>query len=375
MNTKRPCQTETFLQELVSIETCDPPGNEIEAANLIASRLDEFGIEVEIDEFLPGRANVLGRLRGQDRKPPLVYSAHIDTVPIGNQTWSVGAFSGEIRDGRLYGRGASDMKSGLVAMAIAARDLAERGVPLAGDLILAFSAGESSNCLGAKRFVERGLLAQAGALLVSEPSSLQLVTAEMGVLWLRAVSHGKIGHVSGNGGANAIDGMLGFLGKIGAHVLPEMDHAILPEQSLSVGRIRGGSAVNVTPDLCEAEIDIRLRPNVDIDTVVNGLRALAPATIDIEVTDFKPAVETAASDPFAMLCAQILEPHTGQAPKALGVSYYSDATILSTAHGTPFTIIGPGDLGMSGEADESVSLDALHKSVQIYSDIAERWLS
>jgi succinyl-diaminopimelate desuccinylase len=252
-----------FLQRLVAMETCDPPGREIEIATVVLDELRAWGIEAEIDEFAPGRANVLGRVPGAGAKPPLVLSAHLDTVPVGAVPWSFPPFSGAIRDGRVLGRGTADMKSAVAAMIATAVELTKRSTPLAGDVLLAFSAGESSNCLGAKRFVERGFQKRIGALLIGEPSSLDVIVAEKAALWLRATARGRSGHVSGDPGVNAIRVMIDYLNGLDALALPAPEHPLLDGPTLRVGTISGGSAVNVTPDTCTAEIDVRLAPGIE----------------------------------------------------------------------------------------------------------------
>jgi len=115
-----------FLQQLVRLDTCDPPGNESAIARLVHQQLLDFGVEARLDEFLPKRVNVLGRIRGSGEKPALVLSSHMDTVPVGTVPWKRPPFSGDIEDGKLYGRGASDMKSALAAMVAAAGALVKQ---------------------------------------------------------------------------------------------------------------------------------------------------------------------------------------------------------------------------------------------------------
>ena len=364
-----------ILGTLVSIDTADPPGGEIEAARYIAGVLEKAGLDYEIDEFEHRRANVLARVKGQGTKPPLVFSAHIDTVPVGRQPWTTTPFSATISNGRMYGRGSADMKSGLAAMLVSAIDLSRGTEALSGDLILAFTAGESSNCLGARRLVQKGSLADAGALLVSEPSSMGIIVAEMAVLWLRITARGRLGHVSGYSGVNAIDAMSDFIQSLRSAQLPHSNHPLLPAQTIRIGTISGGSAVNVTPDHCEAEVDVRLHPSVDPSEVIRILTAVAGPNIEIEVSDFKPAVETAPDHPFVVECMSALEAATSAPPAPEGVAYYSDATIYTAAHRTPFAIIGPGERGMSGQVDESVELAQVGRAVSVYSNIARRWLS
>jgi succinyl-diaminopimelate desuccinylase len=364
-----------LLRNLVRIDSCDPPGNESAVARCVAAYLAAHDIDSALDEFLPGRVNLLARVPGAGHKRPLVFSAHMDTVPIGGEPWTHPPFGAVCRGDRLYGRGASDIKSGLAAMVAALVKIARRRTALGGDLILALSAGESSNCLGARRFVEQGVLSEAGALLVSEPSSLGVVTAEMGVLWLRIVTHGRSGHVSGDGGVNAILRMTGLIDRLQATTLPNPPHPLLPPAGLSIGRISGGCAVNITPDRCEAEVDIRLRPGTDPGAARSLIADVAGGEADVVTMDYKPAVETEASHPFVATCIASCARLLGAAPAVRGVAYYSDATIYTAAHGTPFAIVGPGELGMSGRPDEYVDISKVRRAVSIFTDIARTWLS
>ncbi len=182
-----------LVQRLIQFPTEDPPGHEIEMAHFLHETLQSWGFASTLDEFEPGRANVVARVKGNGSRPALVFSAHIDTMTIGTAAWRYPPFGGEIHEGKLFGRGASDMKSGMAAMMIAARRVAQWPFRK-GDLILALSAGESSNCLGAKRMLETNALDGAGAIIVSEPSSLRILVAETGTWWGKARATGMPGH-------------------------------------------------------------------------------------------------------------------------------------------------------------------------------------
>lgn len=356
------------------MESCDPPGREIDIAQYLCDELNSHGVEAELDEFLPGRANVLGVVRGVGAKKALVLSAHLDTVPPGSAEWSFPPFSGELSDGRILGRGTSDMKSAVAAMVAAAVQLSRRSDPLQGDVLLAFSAGESSNCLGAKRFVERGIRERMGALLVGEPSSLDVIVAEKAVVWLRVVAHGRIGHVSGDPGTNAIDAMVDFLKVVQSVDLQCDAHPLLDGPTVRVGRIGGGSAVNVTPDSCVAEIDVRLPSTIGPNDVLDRFRRIAPAGITVELDDYKPLIASHPADPFVHICTQACARILGHQPKILGVSYYSDAAILAAGMNVPFAIVGPGELGMSGQRDEYVFIENVRSAATIYEAVAVEWL-
>lgn len=363
-----------FLRDLIRIPSCDPPGGELAVARAVHDRLLSHGIESTLDEFQPGRANVLGRVPGGQEKPPLVFSAHLDTVPVGEQPWSFDPFAGDERDGMIRGRGASDMKSAVACFVAAAAEIAESGNVLGGDLLLAFTAGESANCLGARRFVEQGFQSRIGAFLCGEPSSFDLILAEKAILWLEATATGTLGHVSGDPGTNAIDLMVDFLRALREVSLDLPSHPLLSAPSINVGTVRGGSAVNLTPDKCTAEIDIRFGPGITVEEVMAQIAPVLPEGVTLRVSDFKPAVEEPPTSDFVGVCSAATRHHTGRVPEIKGVSYYSDGAILLDGLDVPFAILGPGILGMSGQVDETIPAVNLPKMVQIYRQIAEDWL-
>lgn len=363
-----------LLQDLIRIPSCEPPGGELAVAERVAAALTGLGVETRLDEFRPGRANVLGRVAGTGEKPALVFSAHLDTLPPG-AGWTRDPFSGALEGGRVHGRGAADMKSAVAAFVAAAGALGARKVPLKGDVLLLLTAGESANCIGARRFLAQGMQARIGAFLCGEPSGLDLVIVEKAILWARVTARGEVGHVSGTGGVNAIWRMTEALAGLRALRLVTPDHPLLDGPSLSVGLIRGGTAVNLTPDLCEAEIDVRFAPGIGAEAVLAQLLGVLPPGVAIEITDFKPAVEEAPDSAFVRTCAGAVRALRGQEPRRLGVSYFSDAAVLLDGHPAPFCILGPGRLGDSGTADESVDAGDVRAAAELYASIAEEWLA
>jgi succinyl-diaminopimelate desuccinylase len=367
-------------RRLIAIDTVDPPGNERAAAQLVADTLADEGIEHQLQEIAPNRANLVARIRGSGEKPGLVFSAHFDTISVNAAEWTVPPFSAEIRDGRLYGRGATDMKAALAAMVASAIALKRSGVPLAGDLILAFTAAENSSCLGAKHLADSGVLAGAGALLISEPSSLKVFIAEKGALWLRATASGVYGHNAfsedrtGDRG-NAIVRMAEFLMQVRELRLAASPHAYLGPPTVNVGLIRGGISMPLIPPSCSADIDVRMVPGMGVEAVLGAFRAAAGPHVSVELLDFKPPVTTPADHPFVQLCTETCEQVMGAPPAVEGVPYYTDGSILAPALDIPMVIIGPGEVGRSGSVDEYVELDKLARSADIFAGIARRYLS
>jgi succinyl-diaminopimelate desuccinylase len=159
-----------LTQELVRFNTINPPGAERPCAERLANLLEGAGFAVELIPFGEGRAQILARLGGTETKLPLGFTGHIDTVPLGAQPWSVDPFAADIAEGKLYGRGSSDMKSGVAAFVAACIAHADRLANTSG-VLLVITAGEETGCTGADALVsEYRQLGKVGALVVAEPT-------------------------------------------------------------------------------------------------------------------------------------------------------------------------------------------------------------
>ncbi|ANY18632.1 putative succinyl-diaminopimelate desuccinylase [Tsuneonella dongtanensis] len=371
--------TVELSQKLIRLDTVDPPGNEEAAARVVAQALAEYGIDAELQSIGPGRSNLVARVKGSGEADALIYSAHFDTIPVNADEWSVDPFGGEVKDGRLYGRGSTDMKAAMAAMVAAAIQLKESGQPLKGDLVLAFTAAENTDCRGAHLLVESGILEGAGALLISEPTSLKVFVTEKGALWLRASATGVYGHNAfsedrdGDRG-NAIIRMAEFLTRVRDLELDAPVHRHLGPPTINVGLIEGGISRPLIPPSCSASIDIRTVPGLTNDAIIKAFEAIAGEYVTIEYVDFKPVVDTADDHPFVELCMASCESVFGSAPELTGVPYYTDGAIIAPALHIPMVILGPGDVGKSGSIDEYVDLDKLALAQQAYVEIARRAL-
>ncbi|MEM7343141.1 MAG: M20/M25/M40 family metallo-hydrolase, partial [Chloroflexota bacterium] len=245
---------------------------------------------------------------------------------------------------------------------------------------LALTAGESSNCLGAKRMVETNALTDAGAIIVSEPSSLQILVAEMGTWWVKASATGVPGHASGatgglGTGSNAILKLVNLINQLQDFVFDVTPHPLLGMPTVSIGTIQGGTAVNQTPDYAELGLDIRFLPGMNTDDLKTIFQTLAGPDITFETIDWKPSVEIDGDHPLVKICQQASQACLAEVPSIGGVSYYSDAVIFSPALNIPRVILGPGELGLSGTRDEFVALDNVITSVEIYQRIAYDYLN
>jgi succinyl-diaminopimelate desuccinylase len=279
-----------FLQSLIQTNSINPPGNELETADKIAQYALEAGLEADIKILTENRANVLIRLPGYDSKncPALLFSGHMDTVPVGNQPWQVDPLSGEKIDGKIYGRGTSDMKGGIAAVIEAMILLKESGNPFKGDIVFAGSAGEEVDCCGAQALIEDHLLENAGAIIIAEPSNGKVFSAHKGALWLEIETFGKTAHCSmPNEGVNAVLHINELINRLKEYQYEfTQKHRLLGEPSLVNSTINGGVSTNVVPDHCKITVDIRTIPGVDHSQVIDDIHNILKS-LENEVGNFK----------------------------------------------------------------------------------------
>lgn len=372
-------EAHSLLQRVLRANTVNPPGNELEVALILRDFFDAHGVRAEVDEFLPGRANLLARLPGNGAGS-LMLCGHMDVVPVGGSAWDTEPFAAELRDGRIYGRGASDMKSGLVATAVAVANLGRSG-SARGDILFAATAGEEVDCCGARRLVERGSLEDVEAVVIAEPTRGDVILAHKGALWLEIATHGKTAHGSmPQEGVNAIEHMYRVL----AWLFEEFEFAVEPdpmlgEPTLNVSVINGGVKVNVVPDECRLQIDIRTVPAQDhgeilgeIERSLGSLRGtLHDFDYEVNVLSERLPVNTSEAEKLARVAEDLRRETYGAPSPRVAAPYYTDASVLVEAcPELPVVIYGPGDDRLAHQPDEWVSVEAFDMSVAFYERLA-----
>lgn len=364
-----------LAQAMIRHNTCNPPGNEQALAVQLADWARAHGLEAEVLPIAPARANLRLRLPGGGQAPALVYCGHLDTIGPGDVPWRHDPFGGAVIDGLLQGRGASDMKGGLAAMLAAMAALRRAGERLPGDLVLLATADEELGMTGAARLAAEGALSGAGWLVIAEPTSLDLVRAHRGVLWLEAVTHGRAAHGSmPHLGVNAILHMTALAQRLSALRLPAAPHPLLPPPTISLNTIAGGQQVNIVPEQCRATIDIRTVPGQVhaqvLETVRSAIAGLAEAIpefrFDLRVLADRPPVETAPDDPLLDAARRAAEAALGFEPPVRAISYCTDASILLAAGPLPTLLFGPGDERLAHQCDEHVPVEALAAAARFF---------
>jgi succinyl-diaminopimelate desuccinylase len=376
-----------FTRALIRCQSWNPPGEEADAAKLVAERLRSFGLEAEAAFVEPGRYNVYGRLRGRGGGlGHLLLVGHLDTVPPGSQPWQHDPLGAAVEGGRIYGRGAADMKGGLAAIVFAAGALARSGVELASDLVIVGTVGEEVDCLGARAAARAGLLEGAGAMLIPEPSGLDLYTAHKGALWVRIETHGRAAHGSQPDlGVNAILQMQKTIDRIVTADWDAPAHPLLGKPTLNVGTIEGGTKTNMVPDWCAVTVDFRTLPEQSHAELLNRLEGLldelhaADETYEasLEVVSDMPAISTTPDHPFVETARDVGRALWDRSMAPAGASYFTDASVLGPAAGTeiPIVMLGPGEEAQAHQTDEWVSVDALAEAARFYAELAARWLA
>jgi len=361
----------SLLQRLVAIPSVNPRDTDSPAeagmADFVAAWLRGAGVEVEIQTVLPGRPNVLGRVRGRDRSRIVLLESHLDTVEIDGMTAS--PFGAEIREGRLYGRGACDAKGPLAAMMLALAALA-RDAPPPVDVMLAGVMDEEHRYRGVTALLERG--EPFAAAIVGEPTDLDLIIAHKGCVRFTVTTHGRACHSSNPWeGDNAIMGMADLLAFIRRAIEPEAlatSHPRVGPATVCVSLIQGGSAVNSVPATCTIYLDRRTLPGEEPLAVWAGyrdrLQAIAPGKITVcepYLVDY--AMDTDPASPIVRALEGAVR-GIGRPAAVRGVSYGTDASKLARA-GIPSIVFGPGSIRQAHSADEWIELRQVEEAATI----------
>ena len=360
-----------------SVALDDPLHREARVGDFLAAWLEARSIPFIRQEARPGRPNLIARYDAPAARRTLMFEVHLDTVPVEGMT--INPFGGEQRDGRLYGRGACDVKGSLAAMLLAFARLTRERPPGSASVILAMVSDEESTHAGVLHLVETGITQGVDLAIVAEPTGFDLVNRHKGTARWRIRTRGVACHSSTPElGHNAIYTMAPVL--IGLEALgrslnrPDLD---LGGPTLSVGTIQGGVGVNVVPDECVIEIDRRVMPGESsLEVVEEANRAvLKTPGVDHARTLFdhpwivSPPLEDHAALEWLGPLSDSIERTLGRRPAVRGVAFGTDAGVLNQA-GIPCVVLGPGDIAQAHTKEEWIDLNELRQAVDVYERLA-----
>jgi acetylornithine deacetylase/succinyl-diaminopimelate desuccinylase family protein len=372
-----------LLKQLVAIESINPslvPGASGEAAiaRALAERLRSLGLQVDVQEAAPGRPNVIGTLNGRSSGRSLMLCGHIDTVGVAGMTRP---FDPVERDGRVYGRGSQDMKSGIAAMIGAAHAIAAAGGLDAGHLVIACVVDEEHGSIGAEALVGRY---RADAAVVTEPTDLAVAVAHKGFEWVEVETEGRAAHGSRpRDGRDAILRMGRVLGELEAldrSLQAGRAHTLLGTASLHASLIEGGRELSSYPDRCSLQIERRTIPGEpagsagrEVEQILDRLRARDAEFKAVSRTMFQRSpYEIDSGDPLpAMLVGAANS--AGVQSSTIGMSFWTDAAILGGA-GIPSVLFGPTGAGLHS-LEEWVEIDSVLKCRDSLVNLCRRFTS
>lgn len=379
-----------ILERLIAFPTVSRESN-LDLIFYVADLLETSGIASQLIHSADGhKANLFAAIGPSDR-PGIMLSGHTDVVPVDGQNWTLPPLSMTERDGKLYGRGAADMK-GFVASALAACLKAAK-MPLRTPLHLALSYDEEVGCLGVRDLIDMLSAAPRRPLLcmVGEPTNMQVATGHKGKLAARAVCRGREGHSAlaplalnaihlGCDFVRALREEQDRLARDGAR---DGDYDI-PYTTVHVGKINAGVALNIVPNLCVVDFEIRNVAADDATGILDRLRSaaariaadaasIAPeAAIDIEITNTYPGLDT----PAASEAVAFVKSLTG-ANSTMKVAFGTEGGLFSRDLGTPSVVCGPGSMAQGHKPDEFVSVEQLRRCDEmlerLLSRLADGW--
>ena len=366
------------------------PRQEEAVARHLAAWLGERGVGAQLVEVAPGRPNVVATVGNRDASAPrLLLCGHTDTVPLNAGDPGHG-FSGEIRDGRLLGRGAADMKGPLAAMAAALVAVDAALDELGAGAVLAAVVDEEMESLGAEALVRSEL--RADGAVVGEPTGNRVALGHRGLEWLAIDFHGRSAHGGApERGVNAIVAASRFIALAESQLAPAFAarrHPLLGSPTLNFGTIGGGDQPSTVAAACTLTLDRRSVPGESYAAIVAELEALL-AEVERTMPGLRTtlrrldggmatldhvALETAADHPLARAAFAARRFVTGD-PDDSPVAFpaWTDGALLATFAGIPTIVLGPGDLADAHSPRESISVAELEEGAQIYAALALEW--
>ena len=359
----------------------NPPGGEAATVAVLSAAAAELGLDVVETSVEPGRSNLRITLEGGSG-PGLLLLGHTDVVPVGGG-WTRDPFGGDLIDGRIYGRGASDMKGGLAASLAALAAL--RGVGCSGPVELAALVDEEENGTGIRAYVSSRTRPMLGCI-TAEPTDLQLIIAARGASYFRIEVHGRAAHAGKpDDGANAIYGAAAIVAEVERlHAeRAEQPHPVLGPATLSVGQIQGGSSGSTVPAECVLVLDRRLLPGESPDAVLTSMREHVAAlrledrglSAEVSMPMAMPAFETPPDGRLARTTGAALADAGGPGHPPGGWTAACDGGFVARDLGVPVVVLGPGSVATQAHRpDESVAVDEMVLVARAYALTALRLL-
>ncbi len=373
---KRKGDVISLLQEM--IRTPSVTGEEKAVAELIEREMKYTGLhDVRVDSL----GNVIGEMGGE-KGPKLLYNGHMDTVPVGSRNlWEIDPYSGDIKDGRVWGRGACDMKGALAAMITAAEAINATNTTLKGKLIVTTVVLEENAALeGTRHTIEKDGIKPDYAL-VGEATGLNISLGSRGRMELELTTRGRTAHASTpSTGINAILGMVKLIGRVEGMKLPR--HEFLGGATQAITNIAcSPGKTNVIPDLCTITIDRRIVPgetpeNVqkEFEDLFRSMMSEMGTNAEVKVSKYAPPAYVPPDNVIVKATFETVASVTKKNPELIKYRFGTDASYLSTIAGIPTVGFGPGDETMAHSPNENVPINEVITAAKVYAVLAANLL-
>lgn len=367
-----------LLKEILAIPSVNGADNEGAVAEFIANYLKEKHIDAFVQQIDETHANIIAKLEGKSSET-VVWNGHLDTVPYGStEEWNTDPSIPVEKNGRIYARGASDMKSGLAAMVYLLGEIGESGEKPEQTILFLGTCDEEKSGLGAEKILEEIDLSSGSLLLIGEPTGCKLGVAQKGCIWAQLNISGKTSHGAyPEEGYNAVEYGMKIVCRIKKWVT-EYEHRVLGTATAQVTMIQGGIAPNMTPDFAEILLDIRTVPGNSAEDVEKKIKKICREEVEetngevkfeVRIKNARRAIEIAEEERWLKEFKAYLK-QNGAETEEIGINYFTDASILTKKESEiPVLLFGPGEPRLAHKPNEFVELEKYEKYIEILGEI------
>lgn len=367
-----------LLKEILAIPSVNGADNEGAVAEFIANYLKEKHIDAFVQQIDETHANIIAKLEGKSSET-VVWNGHLDTVPYGNtEEWNTDPSIPVEKNGRIYARGASDMKSGLAAMVYLLGEIGESGEKPEQTILFLGTCDEEKSGLGAEKILEEIDLSSGSLLLIGEPTGCKLGVAQKGCIWAQLNISGKTSHGAyPEEGYNAVEYGMKIVCRIKKWVT-EYEHRVLGTATAQVTMIQGGIAPNMTPDFAEILLDIRIVPGISAEDVEKKIKKICREEVEetngevkfeVRIKNARRAIEITEEERWLKEFKAYFK-QNGAETEEIGINYFTDASILTKKESEiPVLLFGPGEPRLAHKPNEFVELEKYEKYIEILGEI------
>lgn len=371
----------SLLKRLIEIKSVNPNmkggTGEVEISSYITNYLESIGMEVHTQDVIDDRFNVIGILRGEGNGPKLMMNAHTDTVSVKGMT--IDPFKPFVENDNMHGRGACDMKGALAGMMTAIKALINSGIRLRGDLLISAVVDEEYDSVGTEKLIQEY---RSDAVIIGEPTNLQIGIAHKGFVWLEIETRGKAAHGSvPEKGIDAITNMAKVISCLNTleKTYVKKKHDLVGFPRIHTSMIEGGSEWSIIPNFCRLKIERRTVPGETSLMVINEINQILKYlskedqyfSAEVKKVFERQTMNINSDEAIVKSLRVAFQEIQRMAPRIVGEPYWTDASLFVNNASIPTCLFGPGDIGLAHSADEFIKISDVVDSAKIYALTAQ----